>query len=93
MPMVAVAVYIDPGDDITARSGWNSILAKRNRPIVIRERRRDPNDFSLRGNRKSRNERRINPRKRMKGVALSTLHHVIDLEWMKEACRLTRRCS
>jgi RNA-directed DNA polymerase len=27
----------------------------------------------------------------MKGVALSTLHHVIDLEWMKEACRLTRK--
>ena len=25
------------------------------------------------------------------GVALSTLHHVIDLEWMKEAYRLTRK--
>jgi len=24
-------------------------------------------------------------------VALSTLHHVIDLEWMKEAYRLTRK--
>jgi RNA-directed DNA polymerase len=24
-------------------------------------------------------------------VALSTLHHVIDLEWMKEAFRLTRK--
>jgi hypothetical protein len=24
-------------------------------------------------------------------VALSTLHHVIDLEWMKEAWRLTRK--
>jgi hypothetical protein len=26
-----------------------------------------------------------------RGVALSTLHHVIDLEWMKEAYRLTRK--
>ena len=26
-----------------------------------------------------------------RGVALSTLHHVIDLEWMKEAHRLTRK--
>jgi len=26
-----------------------------------------------------------------RGVALSTLHHVIDLEWMKEAFRLTRK--
>jgi len=26
-----------------------------------------------------------------RGVALSTLHHVIDLEWMKEAWRLTRK--
>jgi RNA-directed DNA polymerase len=25
------------------------------------------------------------------GVALSTLHHVLDLEWMKEAYRLTRK--
>jgi retron-type reverse transcriptase len=25
------------------------------------------------------------------GVALSTLHHVIDLEWMKEAWRVTRK--
>ena len=25
------------------------------------------------------------------GVALSTLHHVLDLEWMKEAFRLTRK--
>jgi len=25
------------------------------------------------------------------GVALSTLHHVIDLEWLKEAHRLTRK--
>jgi hypothetical protein len=25
------------------------------------------------------------------GVALSTLHHVIDLEWMREAYRLTRK--
>ena len=25
------------------------------------------------------------------GTALSTLHHVIDLEWMKEAYRLTRK--
>jgi hypothetical protein len=24
-------------------------------------------------------------------VALSSLHHVIDLEWMKEAYRLTRK--
>jgi hypothetical protein len=24
-------------------------------------------------------------------VALSTLHHVIDLDWMKEAWRLTRK--
>jgi len=24
-------------------------------------------------------------------VALSTLHHVIDLEWMREAYRLTRK--
>jgi RNA-directed DNA polymerase len=27
------------------------------------------------------------------GVALSTLHHVIDLDWMKEAYRLTRKCA
>ena len=26
-----------------------------------------------------------------RGVALSTLHHVIDLDWMKEAYRLTRK--
>jgi len=26
-----------------------------------------------------------------RGVALSTLHHVIDLEWMEEAYRLTRK--
>ena len=26
-----------------------------------------------------------------RGVALSTLHHVIDVEWMKEAYRLTRK--
>src|ERR1700687_6074247 len=26
-----------------------------------------------------------------RGVALSTLHHVIDLEWMKEAYLLTRK--
>ena len=26
-----------------------------------------------------------------RGVALSTLHHVIDLEWLKEADRLTRK--
>jgi len=26
-----------------------------------------------------------------RGVALSTLHHVLDLEWMKEAYRLTRK--
>src|ERR1700730_12839999 len=26
-----------------------------------------------------------------RGVALSSLHHVIDLEWMKEAYRLTRQ--
>ena len=26
-----------------------------------------------------------------RGVALSTLHHVIDLEWMQEAHRLTRK--
>src|SRR3974377_2072995 len=26
-----------------------------------------------------------------RGVALSSLHHVIDLEWMKEAYRLTRK--
>jgi len=26
-----------------------------------------------------------------RGVALSTLHHVIDLEWLKEAYRLTRK--
>ncbi len=26
-----------------------------------------------------------------RGVALSMLHHVIDLEWMKEAYRLTRK--
>ena len=26
-----------------------------------------------------------------RGVALSTLHHVIDLEWMREAYRLTRK--
>ena len=26
-----------------------------------------------------------------RGVALSTLHHVIDLEWMQEAYRLTRK--
>jgi RNA-directed DNA polymerase len=26
-----------------------------------------------------------------RGVALSTLHYVIDLEWMKEAYRLTRK--
>ena len=26
-----------------------------------------------------------------RGVALSKLHHVIDLEWMKEAYRLTRK--
>ena len=25
------------------------------------------------------------------GTALSTLHHVIDLQWMKEAYRLTRK--
>jgi RNA-directed DNA polymerase len=25
------------------------------------------------------------------GVALSTLHHVLDLEWMREAYRLTRK--
>ena len=25
------------------------------------------------------------------GTALSTLHHVIDLEWMREAYRLTRK--
>ena len=25
------------------------------------------------------------------GVALSTLHHVIDLEWMRKAYRLTRK--
>jgi hypothetical protein len=25
------------------------------------------------------------------GVALSTLHHVLDLEWMKEAYRFTRK--
>jgi hypothetical protein len=25
------------------------------------------------------------------GVALSTVHHVLDLEWMKEAYRLTRK--
>jgi hypothetical protein len=40
-------------------------VAERNRPIVIRERRRYPDDLSLKDNRKSRNERRINPRKRM----------------------------
>jgi RNA-directed DNA polymerase len=28
-----------------------------------------------------------------RGVALSTLHHVIDLEWLKEAYRLTRKDS
>ena len=28
-----------------------------------------------------------------RGVALSTLHHVIDLEWMKEAYRLTRKAG
>jgi len=26
-----------------------------------------------------------------RGVALSTLHHVIDLEWLREAYRLTRK--
>src|SRR5262245_30910560 len=26
-----------------------------------------------------------------RGLALSTLHHVIDLDWMKEAYRLTRK--
>ena len=26
-----------------------------------------------------------------RGAALSTLHHVIDLDWMKEAFRLTRK--
>ena len=26
-----------------------------------------------------------------RGVALSTLHHLIDLEWMEEAYRLTRK--
>ena len=26
-----------------------------------------------------------------RGVVLSTLHHVIDLDWMKEAYRLTRK--
>lgn len=26
-----------------------------------------------------------------RGVALSTLHHIIDLDWMKEAYRLTRK--
>ena len=26
-----------------------------------------------------------------RGVALSTLHHLIDLEWMQEAYRLTRK--
>ena len=26
-----------------------------------------------------------------RGVALSTLHHVLDLEWLKEAYRLTRK--
>src|SRR5215210_3029027 len=26
-----------------------------------------------------------------RGVALSSLHHVIDLEWMQEAYRLTRK--
>ena len=26
-----------------------------------------------------------------RGVALSALHHVIDLEWLKEAYRLTRK--
>src|SRR5512145_2212777 len=29
--------------------------------------------------------------RKKRGVALSTLHHVIDLDWMKEAYRLTRR--
>jgi RNA-directed DNA polymerase len=29
--------------------------------------------------------------KSKRGVALSTLHHVIDLEWLKEAFRLTRK--
>ena len=29
--------------------------------------------------------------RRERGVALSTLHHVIDLEWMQEAYRLTRK--
>jgi retron-type reverse transcriptase len=29
--------------------------------------------------------------RKKRGVALSTLHHVIDLEWMKEAYRLTRK--
>ena len=29
--------------------------------------------------------------RRKSGVALSTLHHVLDLEWMREAYRLTRK--
>jgi retron-type reverse transcriptase len=29
--------------------------------------------------------------RKKRGVALSTLHHVIDLDWMKEAYRLTRK--
>ena len=40
----------------------------------------------------STKRQRIAELARMKrGVALSTLHHVIDLEWMKEAYRLTRK--
>src|SRR5438477_12489511 len=40
----------------------------------------------------STNRQRIaNLARSKRGVALSTLHHVIDLEWMKEAFRLTRK--
>ena len=39
-----------------------------------------------------RNEHRIAELARTnRGVALSSLHHVIDLEWLKEAYRLTRK--
>lgn len=40
----------------------------------------------------STNRQRIAELARTKaGTALSSLHHVIDLEWMKEAYRLTRK--
>src|SRR4249919_1433862 len=40
----------------------------------------------------STNRQRIAELARTKaGTALSTLHHVIDLDWMKEAYRLTRK--